>query len=767
MKIHFNLSIVILLVFWTALVVVLLTMAHNENEKKVRLINTIRAKELSENHLMYRRWASKQGGVYVPISEHTPPNPYLNYVDNREIITQAGDTFTLVNPAYMTRQVLEMAMEEQYIYGRLISQNPLNPANSPDSTEQIALNNFRNGDSVFSEFVVQGDSEYLRYIKPFYTEASCLMCHAHQGYKIGDLRGALSVNVPVSGTQKLLKKHNAQVFINYIFIWLAGVAALLFVLLRLKRNNRKRQELQKELLFKNEKLRNAIEELKQSNEEITVQKEKIRAGEEKLSKTLNGFDDAVYVVSPDYTIEYMNNAMRENLGKDCVGENCFKAVYGFDKECPWCTFEELSEEAPEMTYEAYNKKLGEHYQVKNILLDNNSKLTVYNNVTEIIESREALRESEKKYRLLAENVSDVLWIMDMNTLRFTYVSPAVCTLLGYTPEEFIQIRADKTLSLQSARRMVYKLSKRLKNFKENNASEHSFFDELQQQKKNGELIWIETATNFYYNSENKVEMLGVSRDISGRKKLEEEILCKNEELISLNATKDKFFSIIAHDLKNPFNTILGFSDLLLKKYQKYDDAKRLKMLEVIHSSGESTQKLLENLLEWSRSQTGRISFEPESLIFEVLLREILDLFEETAKTKDITLDYQIPESIVLNADKRMLSTILRNLISNAIKFTPRNGHVIIYALRDEYNTARISVSDTGVGMTQDVLEKLFKINEKVSEVGTEKEKGTGIGLLLCKEFIERHKGNIWVSSKPGEGSEFTFSLPLSNLSLNN
>ena len=764
MKINFNISIVLLLTFWTALVAILLLVSVKENEKKIQMINTIRAKELYDNHLIYRRWSSMHGGVYVPISGHTPPNPYLNFIEKRDVVTQAGDSLTLVNPAYMTRQVLEMAMEQQGIYGRMISQKPLNPLNYPDSTEQRALKSFKAGDSVFVQTVTRNGSEYLRYIKPFYTEASCLQCHAQQGYEIGDLRGALSVNIPLSGTKSVLKGHKRKDLVNYLLIWLAGVAALLIILLRLKRNIRKKQELQQELINKNEKLLNANEELEQNNEEISIQKQMIESSEELLHKTLNGFDDAVYVVAPDYTIEYMNAAMRKNIGRDCTGKHCFESIYGFDDKCPWCVFEKLSRESPEMIYETYNEKLQKHYQVKNIRLDNASKLTVYNDVTEIIKSREALRESEKKYRLIAENVSDVLWIIDMNTLMFTYVSPSIYGLLGYSPDEMMQIRADKSLSLTSARKMIYKLNKRIKKFKENNSSEHNFFDELQQKKKNGELIWIETATNFYYNSENEVEMLGVSRDISNRKTLEEKIMRQNEELVSLNATKDKFFNIIAHDLKNPFNTILGFSDLLLKKYQKYDDEKRLKMLQVIHSSGENTQKLLENLLEWSRSQTGKIKFDPEPIIFEAVLRDVLDLFSETAKAKEITLDYQIPESLVLNADKPMLSTVLRNLVSNALKFTHRNGHVLVYAFSDKDEQAQITVSDDGVGMKKELLDNLFKIHEKVSETGTENEKGTGIGLLLCKEFVEQHGGELWVNSKPGEGSEFSFTMPVKKLS---
>lgn len=233
----------------------------------------------------------------------------------------------------------------------------------------------------------------------------------------------------------------------------------------------------------------------------------------------------------------------------------------------------------------------------------------------------------------------------------------------------------------------------------------------------------------------------------------------NIKLKELNATKDKFFGIIAHDLRHPFNSILGFSDLLMKNIAKYDTEKINKFVETIHSSGQSAYNLLENLLEWSRAQTGNIEFKPEKFILENLFIDVITLSSTTAAAKNITINYEILDSLIVYADQNMLKTVMRNLIGNAIKFTKQNGNISVMAVLHN-NEITVTVSDTGVGMDEIEMNKLFKTSEKVSTTGTAGEKGTGLGLLLCKEFVEKHDGKIWVESKAGKGSDFKFSLPI-------
>lgn len=243
---------------------------------------------------------------------------------------------------------------------------------------------------------------------------------------------------------------------------------------------------------------------------------------------------------------------------------------------------------------------------------------------------------------------------------------------------------------------------------------------------------------------------------------------QNEELHKLNATKDKFFSIIAHDLKSPFNSIIGFSKILIDqtRQQKYDSVERY--ADIIHQSSNIAMELLTNLMEWSQSQTGRIEFNPEKFDMVELMREVELLFTELASYKSVEIRKEAPESLFVFADYEMVGTILRNLVSNALKFT-KPGGIIIIAARKELHENVVSVADTGVGIPSDKLDKLFRLDESYSTKGTQNEKGTGLGLILCKEFVEKHGGKIWVKSfdkDPNDikspGSTFYFTLPFEN-----
>jgi signal transduction histidine kinase len=254
------------------------------------------------------------------------------------------------------------------------------------------------------------------------------------------------------------------------------------------------------------------------------------------------------------------------------------------------------------------------------------------------------------------------------------------------------------------------------------------------------------------------ELFCIDVDLTERKRAEEELVELNRKLKELNATKDKFFSIIAHDLKSPFNSILGFSNLLESQIMEKDYQKVEEYARIIQTSSVRAMDLLMNLLEWSRSQTGRMVFKPEILMILPLINQATELLKASAQEKSITISAQLPENITVFADQAMIGTILRNLISNAIKFTYNSGKINISAEQTE-EELMVSVRDNGVGIKPEDIEKLFRIDENRSTLGTQNEKGTGLGLILCKEFIEKHGGKIWVESTVGKGSNFYFTIP--------
>ncbi|MCZ4693359.1 sensor histidine kinase [Ancylomarina euxinus] len=227
-----------------------------------------------------------------------------------------------------------------------------------------------------------------------------------------------------------------------------------------------------------------------------------------------------------------------------------------------------------------------------------------------------------------------------------------------------------------------------------------------------------------------------------------------------NETKDKFFSIISHDLKSPFNSLLGFTDMLVENYDTFDDEERKSIIETLNTSSKNTYQLLENLLTWSRSQRGIIVLVQEEIQIKSFISEIILLCQTAASNKNIQLIENVEDSLIVLADKNMLHTVLQNLISNGVKFTENKGSLIVSAKKSEKEGfIEISVSDTGVGIPKDLIADLFMMNKNVSRLGTEKEKGTGLGLILCKEFVEKQGGEIWIESEVGKGSQFIFNLP--------
>lgn len=247
-------------------------------------------------------------------------------------------------------------------------------------------------------------------------------------------------------------------------------------------------------------------------------------------------------------------------------------------------------------------------------------------------------------------------------------------------------------------------------------------------------------------------------DITDRKKTEIELEEVVRQLHILNSQKDMFFSIIAHDLKNPFNAIIGYSELLMMEVRLNEYKAVEEFAGIILDSSIRAMDLLGNLMQWAKSQTGRIIFDPKRMALNYVITEVTDMFDQIALQKDITIKKVISNEIEVLADKDMLATIIRNLISNAVKFAKPGGEITIYTV-EEPKTLTLAVKDYGVGIDKQDLEKLFRIDATFTSLGTKNEKGTGLGLVLCKEFVERHGGKIWAETEKGVGSTFYVSLP--------
>ena len=367
----------------------------------------------------------------------------------------------------------------------------------------------------------------------------------------------------------------------------------------------------------------------------------------------------------------------------------------------------------------------------------------------------ALHETNKKMEAILSASADGIGIVSLDG-RMELMSEKLATMYGYQigeRDENIGKPVFGFIDPSNHKDLTDNIKKLFSGEKGHNVTEYIAI------KKDNSKFNIEVNSSLLSDSEGKPSgIMFIVRDITKRKQAEETLQKSEAELRELNATKDKFFSIIAHDLKSPFQSIMGFSELLVEyvRNKDYDEAEEF--AGYVLQSSKRAMELLANLMEWSRSQTGRMDFNPEHFEMEQFLGDLVPLFDNVAGQKSIRIIRELPNHIVTFADKAMISTVFRNLISNAIKFTQPGGGITLTIVPDQ-NGLLVSVRDTGIGIPEKMIGRLFRIDQSYSTIGTNNEEGTGLGLILCKEFVEKHGGKIWAESEVGQGSVFYFTLP--------
>ncbi|MCW7469016.1 PAS domain-containing sensor histidine kinase [Leptospira kanakyensis] len=353
--------------------------------------------------------------------------------------------------------------------------------------------------------------------------------------------------------------------------------------------------------------------------------------------------------------------------------------------------------------------------------------------------------------------------------NYVFVNEATCRNYGYTKEELLSMQmfqVDPLFTVEMWKAHWQEILER-----------KSFSIETVNRRKDGTSFPIEVTVNLVEYG-GKQYNCAIVRNITERKLAENNLKQSAIRLAELNSTKDKFFSIIAHDLRGPLGTQKEFIKILSEKDSSFSNTERTSYLKMLEDSSDLVYSLLENLLDWARSQTGAIQFQPNPILFYDLVQRVIGLLSLSANKKMVTINNKIPKDLEIVADSFMIETVIRNLVSNAIKYSNGGKEVTIgigspesvpnidsklkrnpnLKTKKDPKTMTFFVKDEGVGMKEEQIQNLFRLDRKSSTLGTNQEAGTGLGLILCKEFLERHDSSIWIETELDLGSTFFFQL---------
>ena len=739
---HYGMVVAVL---WTLLIVFSGVWNYGEHRKKAVLMGKIQGESFFEKDILYRRWASRHGGVYVPVTETTQPNPYLPATLEREITTPSGRKLTLMNPAYMTRQVFEMAREQGkqgVIRAHITSLRPIRPANAPDPWEKEALQAFERGVLEYGKIEQINGKSYYRFMKPFIVEEPCLKCHAVQGYRLGDVRGGLSETIPLDPIYAMTNEQMHGIYETHACIWLFGICAIGFGTRRLSRITLDLYEqavmLEREV-DRGQTLQCQLQQL--TREQGTI---------------LDTSGVGITLIRGNVLV-WANRAMCEMFGYSSaeLSQTEIHRLYpsGERYENPEQPgFSLLSQGLDYLTEVEMQRKDGSrfHTRIQGKAIDpQQPEEGIVWVIVDITEQKQMEKEREYYFEFFMTS-SDLMCMVDPDG-HFRKINPAFTKTLGYSQTELLTTQLISLIHPDDRQKTVAEIAKQLEG-----AITPSF--ENRYYCKDGSLRWL--SWRAYYNSDDGV-IFASAHDITAAKSYEIELNQAREAADCASRAKSEFLANMSHEIRTPMNGIMGMAQLL--EYTQLSHEQR-EYLDAIRISSDALLSVINDVLDISKIESGSMELEQRVFSLRGSIGDVVKAQMSLVRSKGLNLTVEIPAGVPddLSGDQLRLKQILINLLGNAIKFTHQGGIRITVTVTERLNSIallKIGVNDSGIGISRETMEKIFAPFVQADSSTTRRYGGTGLGLAICTKLAELMGGRVWVESLEGAGSTFFLQLP--------